>query len=203
MAAGTYTYYLFALDNISNPTLVGPGANPGFWATGRVDTRQDPPRSGPRSLPAPGDSPRRYGHRLYSKSRSLGKFPDPWMNERRGVSPEFWDISFYEVDPTESNVGFIGNKGQFDAARPSGVWARQLRPGQRHLVAGRILVRRRQGFVQLENRVSDSAVSKAFHHSWVADDGLIYVGITDREAPMTPRVVGIDALPARLPLCWI
>ena len=82
VGAGTYTYYLFALDNISNPTWIGPGSfRISYWMTNRVDFNVDPPVVWTLTKGRSGKSAAANSASTTSKIPKRMKLPDP-LDER-------------------------------------------------------------------------------------------------------------------------
>ena len=103
VGAGTYTYYLFALDNISNPTWIGPGSSHSYWMTNRVDFNVDPPVVWTSNQGAEWEIRRgELGLDYFQNPEAYESFLIPWMNERHGQEIQYWDISSYQPRPSRS-----------------------------------------------------------------------------------------------------
>jgi flagellar hook assembly protein FlgD len=193
---GKYTYYLFALDNISNPTLVGPGANPGYWSSFSIDKSQNPPVVwSPRFIDAT------QGHVVQRAIMGTDYIQNPgawqsldvsWISKRYSLEPLYRDLTFYQVDPNNPNVGYMGRTSWSDNALPQGVWKVVYDPANQTLLPDESWSQSNGGFVALDRRVVGGALKPSVNHPWVADDGMLYVADMDRVPPMTPSVVVID-----------
>ena len=193
VGAGTYTYYLFALDNMSNPTWIGPGSSHSYWMTNRVDFNVDPPVVWTSNQGAEWEIRRgELGLDYFQNPEAYESFLIPWMNERHGQEIQYWDISSYQPDPADPNVAYITNNAQFDVARGSGVWRVNFDPDNGTILPDEDWAAADRGFVDINARIASSAVSQASHHPWVADDGLIYLANRDVEEPLVPAVISVD-----------
>ena len=166
VGAGTYTYYLFALDNISNPTWVGPGSSHSYWMTNRVDLNVDPPVVWTSNQGAEWEIRRgELGLDYFQNPEAYESFLIPWMNERQGQEIQYWDISSYQPDPADPNVAYITNNAQFDVARGSGVWRVKFDPDNGTILPDEDWAAADRGYVHVNARIASSAVSQASHHS--------------------------------------
>ena len=193
VGAGTYTYYLFGLDNISNPTWIGPGSSHSYWMTNRVDFNVDPPVVWTSNQGTEWEIRRgELGLDYFQNPEAYESFLIPWMNERHGQEIQYWDVSSYQPDPADPNVAYITNNAQFDVARGSGVWRVKFDPDNGTILPDEDWAAADRGYVHINARVASSAVSQASHHSWVADDGMIYLANRDVEEPLVPAVISVD-----------
>ncbi|MFH1568083.1 MAG: FlgD immunoglobulin-like domain containing protein [Gemmatimonadota bacterium] len=195
VAAGTYTYYLFALDNISNPTLVGPGAFTGYWSAFAIDGTQSPPVIwAPQFVESNWVVQRAtIGTNYLTNPGAWQTLDVKWVNQLPAPSgPEFRDVTFYVVDPANPNIGYMGKTGWNDDALPQGVWKVKYDATNGTLLPDETWAASDGGFVTMSRRLVGGAVKAATHHRWVADDGLLYVANMDRLPPMTPQVIVLD-----------
>jgi len=196
VAPGVYDYYLFALDNISNPTLVGPGAQTAYWSAFAIDGTQSPPVIwAPQFVGDPQDwvvQRAAIGTDYLANPGAWETLDVSWVNSIPGTAPEFRDVTFYVVDPADPTIGYMGKTGWNDDALPQGVWKVNYDAANGTLLPDESWAAADGGFVTMSRRLVGGAVKAATHHSWVADDGLIYVANMDRLPPMTPQVIVLD-----------
>jgi len=113
----------------------------------------------------------------------------PWMNQILERNTDWKDIGGIELDPADPNVLYIL---MFQNA-PAGIWRVKY-----DRAAGTIMPDETswpgadRGFVSNEVRNFSAAVTKATHHMWVPDNGLIYFTWCDRVDPKTPGVIVMD-----------
>jgi len=196
VAPGVYDYYLFALDNVSNPTLVGPGAFTAYWSAFAIDGTQNPPVIW---APQSGGDPQTWmvqratiGTDYLANPGAWETLDISWANEIHGSDFEFRDITFYVVDPDDPNVGYIGYHDWNVGEAPAGVYKVIYDPANGTLLPDESWAASDGGFIALERRLTGGAVKPATHHAWVADDGLIYIANMERVEPMIPQVVVLD-----------
>lgn len=195
VAAGEYSYYLFAVDNVSNPTLVGPGAFTGYWSAFAIDGTQNPAVIWAPQMNDGAWTVQRatIGTDYLANPGAWESLDVSWVNELPEAStPEFRDVTFYVADPADPNVGYIGKVGWDDNELPQGVWKVIYDPANGTLLPDESWSASNGGFITTSRRTVGAAVKAATHHSWVADDGLIYVANMDRLPPMTPQVIVLD-----------
>lgn len=188
MPEGEYTFYLIGIDNISNPTWVGPTADPQMWVNSTIDERFDPPlawhpQSGQEEI-------RRstIGRDYHIDPEAYETFTIPWMNELRGEN-NMWDISFLEIDPVDPNVMYIGNYRGENVGYWKAIYnpdASTIRPDTTWKASDGT------GWVRFPQRIADSGLRKAPHHPWLEDDGLIYMSHMDRTEPIAPGIMYVD-----------
>ena len=193
VAAGEYRYFLFAIDRQSNPTWVGYGYGP--WHSARIDDRDDPPSVWwPNILTVDSGSGWAIekgimGTDYHENPEAFETFMIPWYNEKAGRDDNWKDLGSYEVDTVDPNRGYILGF----ANPPAGITKVVYDPD-----AGTITpavdewADADEAWIRIDQRTFSTALSFAFHHPWVADDGLVYVGDVDREDPKTPAVWKID-----------
>jgi flagellar hook assembly protein FlgD len=194
VAAGNYSYYLFALDNVSNPTLVGPGAHTGYWTTFDIDQNQNPPVIwAPQFIDDNWVVQRAAMGTDYLANPGAWESLDvSWVNETFGSTPAYRDISFYIVDPDDPNVGYMGSHEWDVNEEPAGAWKVVYDPENGTLLPDESWSASDGGFIQLERRLVGGAVKASVGHPWVKDDGLVYIANMERVPPMTPQVVVLD-----------
>jgi flagellar hook assembly protein FlgD len=194
VAPGNYTFYLFGLDNISKPTLVGPGAYTGYWSAFAIDQTQSPPVVwAPQFVGSDWVVQRaRMGVDYLANPGAWETLDASWVNALPGTTPEFRDIPFYVIDPDNRNVGYLGKTGWNDDALPQGLWKVVYDPVNKTLLPDESWSQSDNGFVSMDRRIVGGAVKVAANHPWVADDGLVYVANMDRVPAMTPQVVVVD-----------
>ncbi|MEW6750440.1 MAG: FlgD immunoglobulin-like domain containing protein [Candidatus Latescibacterota bacterium] len=194
VAPGNYTFYLFAVDNISNPTVVGPGAHTGYWSAFAIDASQSPPVVW---------APQFVNNGWYVQRATMGTdyLANPgawqtldvnWVNTRFGAPVEFRDITFFLIDPDNPNVGYMGKTAWNDNALPQGLWKVIYDPANSTLLPDESWPGASNGFISMDRRVVGGALTAAVNHPWVGDDGRVYVANMDRVPPMTPQVLVID-----------
>jgi hypothetical protein len=195
VGAGDYRYFLFAIDRESNPTWVGYGMGP--WHTARIDDRDDPPSIWSPMLSLEWTEVWTIlkgvmGTDLHENPEAVTAYPIPWFDEKAGRDAPGWkDLGGYEVDTVDKTRGYV----MAYAKPPSGVTKVEVDED-----AGTITpavddwADADEGFIHMDQRTFSTALSHAFHHPWVADDGLLYVGDVDREDPKTPAVWKIDKI---------
>jgi flagellar hook assembly protein FlgD len=203
---GNYTYYLFAVNNISNPTLVGPGAVTGYWSNYAIDGNQNPPVIWAPQFDAnyvsghmmgAGDS----GWILQRAQMGIDYLRNPgawesfdvnYINDRFSAPKEYRDLTFFLIDPANSNIGYLGKTAWNDDALPQGLWKVIYDPVNKTLLPDESWARSDAGFISMDRRIVGGAMAKAFNHPWVPDDGRVYVANMDRVPPMIPRVLVLD-----------
>ena len=197
---GTYAYYLFALDNISNPTYIGPGSSHSYWMTNRIDFNVDPPVVWTTNQGAEWEIRRgELGLDYIQNPEAYESFQIPWMLERLEQEIQYWDISSYQPDPADPNVAYITNNPQFEATRGNGVWRVLFDPDNGTILPDEDWAASDRGYVRTESpRIASSAVAQASHHPWVADDGMIYLANRDVEEPFVPAVIAVDRATAEI-----
>ena len=194
VAAGDYAFYLFAVDNVSNPTLVGPGAYTGYWSAFAIDGTQDPAVVwAPQFLENDWVVQRAtIGTDYLANAGAWETLDVSWVNSIPGTAPEFRDVTFYVADPADPTIGYMGKTGWNDDALPQGVWKVKYDAANGTLLPDESWAASDGGFVTMSRRLVGGAVKAATHHSWIADDGLLYVANMDRLPPMTPQVIVLD-----------
>ena len=193
VAAGNYTYYLFGVDNVSNPTLVGPGAFTGYWSAFSIDHTQNPPVVwAPQNVDNWVVQRAVIGTDYIQNPGAWESLDVAWVNDLFGVAPEFRDITFYVVDPNDPNVGYMGKTGWNDDALPQGVWKVIYDAENGTLLPDESWSASDGGFVSMDRRIVGGAIKASANHPWVEDDGMLYVANMDRVAPMTPQVIVLD-----------
>ena len=195
VAPGVYSYYLFALDNISNPTLVGPGAHTGYWCDYSIDDTQDPPIIwAPQFIDGAWVVQRAAMGTDYLANPGAWESLDiSWANEAFGSTPAFRDITFYVVDPADPTIGYMGYHEWDVDEEPAGVWKVNYDAANGTLLPDETWGGAADGgFITMSRRLVGGAVKAATHHAWLADDGMLYVANMDRVAPMTPQVYVVD-----------
>ena len=191
---GNYTYYMFAVDNVSNPTLVGPGAMTGYWTNFAIDQNQDPPVIwAPQYVDGDWAVQRaEMGTDYLANPGAWESLDARWVNEIAGSTPQYRDISFYLIDPDDPNVGYMGLHEWDVNEEPAGLWKVIYDPANGTLLPDESWSESDGGFVAMSRRIVGGALKVAPNHPWVADDGMVYVAHMDRVAPMTPQVVVVD-----------
>ena len=196
VAPGVYTFYLFAVDNISNPTLVGPGAYTGYWSAFAIDGTQDPAVIwAPQFTGDPQDwvvQRATIGVDYLANPGAWETLDVSWVNSIPGTAPEFRDVTFYVADPADPNIGYMGKTGWNDDALPQGVWKVIYDEGNGTLLPDESWAGSDGGFITMSRRLVGGAVKAATHHAWIPDDGMLYVANMDRLPPMTPQVYVLD-----------
>jgi len=194
VAKGNYTFYLFGVDNISTPTLVGPGAHTGYWSAFAIDHNQQPPVIwAPQFVNNDWVVQRaRMGVDYLANPGAWETLDISWVNTLFGAPVEFRDVTFFVLDPSSPNVGYLGKTAWNDDALPQGLWRVIYDPNNKTLLPDESWSRSQNGFVPMDRRVVGGAVKVAANHPWVQDDGMVYVANMDRVPPMIPRVIMVD-----------
>ena len=190
---GEYRYFLFAIDRDSNPKWVGYGWGP--WHTSRIDDRDDPPSIWwPDLLTVETGSGWAIkkgimGTNWHENPEAYETFMIPWFNEKAEREDNWKDLGGYELDTADKTRGYVMGY----ANPPAGITKVVVDEDEGTIVpAGDDWQDADEAWIRLDQRTFSTALSHAFHHPWVADDGLLYVGDVDREDPKTPAVVKID-----------
>ena len=188
MPEDEYTFYLIALDNISNPTWVGPTVGGGvMWNNSTIDERFDPPvvwspQSGSSAMVRS-----TIGPDYHANPEAFETFDMSWMPDRRGEVDQ-WEMSFTVVDPVEPNFLYIGNyRGD-----NTGYWKAIYDPDSGTVLPDEDWPAADGGWVVFPQRIADGGLKKDFHHPWLDDDGYVYMSHMDRVEPIAPGIMVVS-----------
>jgi len=195
MAAGEYDFYLFAIDDVNTPTWTGRNSSPNVWSNRIIDFRFDPPVAWTTEHGG-GDSQLHrtpMGTDLFENPDAHTIFPVPWMVPRlqeayEDFATSQWDFGWIVIDPVDPDIAYLGNYG--GGSPPAGWWKVQIDLDNQTVDPIESFGDR--GRIAWEVRLFNSAITKAQHHEWVDDDGLLYVSWMDREEPFTPGIIVFD-----------
>ncbi len=196
--AGSYDFFLIALDDVSKPTWTGDAPSPSMWGEYRFDFRFDPPiiwstRSNPARLTR---TP--VGTDLFEDPNPQTHIQMPWMAPRRQELydesvPSQWELSFIEIEPNDPNIAYVGNMGWPGANDlPPGIWKVEIDLDELTIVPDETWEHSDRGYIVWEDRLPKSALRRSPHNPWNEDDGLIYLSWMNREPPLTPGVLIFD-----------
>jgi|GEM_PF-4386336 len=209
VAAGTYRYFLFAVNQTTPPTVIGGGGSPWNQST-RFDPRgmEDTPmvywlyhitdvEGGTnghtvRRAPMGTDYSVFYPEGDAEKQIPYETFAVPWVNEMTGADADGgWnDMGSLEVDPAEDNVLYIS---KFRNTPQVGVFRAILDADAGTVTPDPDWPAADPGsFVPFDQRLPNTALAAGQHHPWVADDGLIWVAHRPNGFPVTPAAYSID-----------
>lgn len=210
VAAGTYRYYLFAIDQSTTPTIVGGGNSPWAQAT-RFDPTDDPNApmvywtyhatdiEGGSNAHTIRRAPMGTDYSVFypveegaEKQIPYETFGIPWVNEMTGADADGgWnDMGSLEIDPADNSVIYVikyrntPSVGVFKAIIDEEAGTINPDPDWPVADPGR--------FVPFDERMPGSALRAEQHHPWASDDGLIWVSHRPNGWPVQPAVYSLD-----------
>jgi len=194
---GTYDFYLFAMDIVSNPTWTGRGSAPSVWSSRQFDTRFDPIRAWTSRVDPPTLQFTPVGVDLFENPDAHTEIEMEWMRERlRELKEDYgdgdqWDVGWFEIDVDDPDVAIVGQYGTGATTNLAGYWKVNIDLDNLTALPDESWGDDR-GYVSWEMRLFDSARINDFHHPWGVDDGMIYLSWMDRADPKTPGVLVVD-----------
>ena len=215
--AGTYRYYLFAVDQTAQPTIVGGGNSPWGPTTG-FDPSENPEapwvywtahvsddgsentqyvRRGVMGTDYSGFYPAEEGA---EKTVAYENYPIPWSYELVGqeASGGWTDNSDLKIDPADNNVLYVT---KFRNSPTVGVFRAILDEENDTILPDPDWPVANPGqFVAFDARIPSAALKAEQHHPWGGDDGLIWIAnrpdpvgdSTPESFPAQPAVYSLD-----------
>ena len=196
--AGEYDFYLFALDDVSNPTWTGRTSRPQVWSDHRFDFRFDPPVTWSTNYNVARLERAPLGIDLFEEPNPHTTIEMPWMEPRRGElidEPHIgqWEMCGMELDPNDPNVAYICND-----LNTAGIWKVNIDLDELTILPDETWAEADRGYIVWYARLFDFATRPSAHNPWSQDDGMLYVAWRSTEVPQTPGILVIDRATAEI-----